>query len=133
MAENLPEFIDKQAFDQILDMDDDPDDRDFSRDIVFGFFDQVQNIIKQMKSSIESNDLEKLSSLGHYLKGSSATIGLTRIKDACEAIQNLGKNGSDNKTMELVQKNLSVITEGSAEAEKYLKTFYNEDQDPDRT
>lgn len=31
-----------------------------------------------------------LSELGHFLKGSSATIGLNRVKDTCEKIQYLG-------------------------------------------
>ena len=38
----------------------------------------------------KSKDLNKLSSLGHFLKGSSATLGLVKVQDYCEKIQNLG-------------------------------------------
>jgi len=69
-----------------------------------------------------------LSSLGHFLKGSSATIGLTRIKDACEAIQNLdaeaSRGGNNNEIIELAKKKLSVITDGLTEAQSYLNNFY---------
>lgn len=34
--------------------------------------------------------MEELSSLGHFLKGSSATLGLVKVKDYCEQIQHLG-------------------------------------------
>lgn len=38
----------------------------------------------------EAEDLEKLSSLGHFLKGSSATLGFNKVKDECEKIQHYG-------------------------------------------
>jgi len=38
----------------------------------------------------EIKDLTQLSSIGHFLKGSSATLGLVKVKDYCEKIQNLG-------------------------------------------
>ena len=38
-----------------------------------------------------AGDLEKLSSLGHFLKGSSATLGLVKVRDSCEKIQRYGK------------------------------------------
>lgn len=46
--------------------------------------------------------LNKLSELGHFLKGSSATIGLTKVKDGCEKIQHWGshKDESGNETNE---------------------------------
>ena len=37
-----------------------------------------------------SKNLEQLSSLGHFLKGSSATLGFTKVKDECEKIQHYG-------------------------------------------
>jgi len=119
-----PEFVDEAAFNQILEMDDDDPDRTFSKEIVFGFFDQVQDSLKKMHDSIESGDLQTLSAQGHYLKGSSATIGLTRIRDACEAIQSLELNANNKETMDLAKTKISVITEGCVEAEKYMRNFY---------
>ncbi|OUM54801.1 hypothetical protein BVG19_g4232 [[Candida] boidinii] len=34
--------------------------------------------------------LKKLSSLGHYLKGSAAALGLHKVQEECERIQNYG-------------------------------------------
>lgn len=40
------------TFEQILEMDDDEDDREFSRSIVFGFFEQAENTFKSMDASL---------------------------------------------------------------------------------
>jgi osomolarity two-component system phosphorelay intermediate protein YPD1 len=40
----------------------------------------------------KEGDLPKLASLGHYLKGSSATLGMVKVRDGCEKIQRFGKN-----------------------------------------
>ncbi|KAI1998370.1 Phosphorelay intermediate protein, partial [Ophidiomyces ophidiicola] len=44
------ELLDKTAFDQILEMDDDAD-RDFSRGIVYGFFDQAEATFVKMENA----------------------------------------------------------------------------------
>jgi osomolarity two-component system phosphorelay intermediate protein YPD1 len=45
------EIIDRATFDQILEMDDD-DERDFSKTIVFGFFEQAEDTFKQMENFV---------------------------------------------------------------------------------
>lgn len=37
-------------------------------------------------------DLQELKELGHFLKGSSATLGFTKVKDECEKIQHYGSH-----------------------------------------
>ncbi len=37
-----------------------------------------------------NGNLESLSSLGHFLKGSSATLGFNKIRDSCQLIQQYG-------------------------------------------
>ncbi|CUS14927.1 unnamed protein product [Tuber aestivum] len=81
--------IDFATFEQILEMDDD-EDHEFSRTIVWGFMDQATETFQSMSDYLKKKDLKELSSLGHFLKGSSATLGLTKVKDYCEKIQNLG-------------------------------------------
>lgn len=83
------DIIDVETFGQILEMDDD-DDREFSRAIVEEFFTQAETTFRDMDGKLKDGDLLELSSLGHFLKGSSATLGLIKIKNACEIIQNLG-------------------------------------------
>ena len=51
----MPEFgdsIDAMTFEQILEMDDDEEDREFSRSIVFGFFDQAETTFQKMEESL---------------------------------------------------------------------------------
>lgn len=48
----IPEdIVDRSTFDQILEMDDD-EERDFSRAIVFGFFEQAEETFRQMEESV---------------------------------------------------------------------------------
>jgi len=44
--------IDEATFEQILEMDDDEDDREFSRSIVFGFFEQAETTFKEMEDAL---------------------------------------------------------------------------------
>ena len=37
----------------------------------------------------EERDLENLLALAHFLKGSAATLGIYKVRDACEKIQHL--------------------------------------------
>lgn len=48
---DVKDSIDKNTFDQILEMDDDEDDREFSKGIVFGFFDQAENTFEKMEKA----------------------------------------------------------------------------------
>ncbi|KAI9889711.1 MAG: hypothetical protein M1814_005010 [Vezdaea aestivalis] len=100
MSATLPDSfttagIDKEAFGQILDMDIDeedegPVDHSFSKSIVKDFFTQAEETFDKMDAAIEKKDLEELSKLGHFLKGSSATLGLIHLRDCCEKIQHFG-------------------------------------------
>lgn len=80
----------------------------------------------------EEENLEELSKLGHFLKGSSATLGLTKIKDSCEKIQRYGKkekeDGSpldDEKVcLEKITATLETVKKEYDEAEKILNDFF---------
>jgi len=85
--------IDPATFEQILEMDEDEVEREFSKSIVYDFFGQADSTFKKMDTTLEKRQddyLKELSELGHFLKGSSATLGLTKVKDSCEKIQNYG-------------------------------------------
>ncbi|KAM0493108.1 hypothetical protein ACHAP8_009464 [Fusarium lateritium] len=124
--------IDMLTFSQILEMDE-PDDSEFSQSIVFGFFEQAEETFEQIKEALEEEDLEKLSSLGHFLKGSSATLGLVKIRDGCEAIQRYGKNenldGSpqlDNeKCVKLIGEYFTAVEEDYKTVEQLLREYYD--------
>ncbi|KAI9768557.1 MAG: hypothetical protein M1840_004754 [Geoglossum simile] len=128
----LPECgdnIDPLIFAQILEMDDD-DEREFSHSIVYGFFEQAVGTFNKMEESLKSSDLLQLSALGHFLKGSSATLGLTKVKEGCEVIQICGAKGKEDgesktKTrLEKIETTLNEVRTQYTEAEKILKKFY---------
>lgn len=81
----------------------------------------------------DKKELIKLSELGHFLKGSSATLGLIKIRDGCEKIQRYGKNenedGSPEPDSELclnrIKEALAAVRADYEEVEKLLRQFYD--------
>ncbi|EHL00287.1 Histidine-containing phosphotransfer, HPT [Glarea lozoyensis ATCC 20868] len=129
---DLGDGIDSLTFEQILEMDDD-DERDFSKSIVFGFFEQAEQTFKKMDDALKAKDLKDLSSLGHFLKGSSATLGLTKVKDSCEKIQHYGQGKDEEGTTDVeddelclkrIKETLETVKEEYEEVEKVLKKFF---------
>jgi HPt (histidine-containing phosphotransfer) domain-containing protein len=84
-----------------------------------------------------NKDLAELSSLGHFLKGSSATLGFLKVKDSCQVIQQYGhKLNLDGSPEADEQVCLSKITEAlqaakddMAKLETMLKKFFGEASD----
>ncbi|KAI0406279.1 hpt domain-containing protein [Xylaria palmicola] len=130
---DLGDNIDILTFGQILEMDDSEEDREFSRSIVFGFFEQAEETFGKMDVALEARDLDELYRLGHFLKGSSATVGMTKVKDSCEKIQRYGKkeniDGTPEPDEELclsrIRATLSTVKTEYADAEKTLKVFFD--------
>ncbi|ESZ96890.1 hypothetical protein SBOR_2755 [Sclerotinia borealis F-4128] len=130
---DLGDNIDAATFEQILEMDDDEDEREFSRSIVYGFFEQAEQTFTKMDDALKEGDLATLSSLGHFLKGSSATLGLTKVKDSCEKIQHYGQKKdeagttdepNEKKCLSRIKDTLASVKEEYKEVEKVLKKFY---------
>lgn len=76
--------------------------------------------------------MNKLSELGHFLKGSSATLGLNVIKNGCEKIQHLGKGldekgdfeQSEEECLKQITEELKKIRSDYVIVEAALKHFY---------
>lgn len=76
--------------------------------------------------------LNSLSALGHFLKGSSATLGLIKVKNSCEYIQNLGllkdETGTDDisedDAYKKIKKYIALVKEDFEEVKKLLEKFY---------
>ncbi|EWC48716.1 hypothetical protein DRE_00021 [Drechslerella stenobrocha 248] len=127
-------YVDIETFEQILEMDDD-DTRDFSSALVSGFFEQVETTFEEMDAALKQKDLDKLSSLGHFLKGSSATLGIYRVRDSCEKIQHLGgrkdetgsKDIKEEQALTSIAEILPLLKDDYADAEAWLMKFFNPD------
>lgn len=82
-------------------------------------------------------DLNELSSLGHFLKGSSATLGFNKVRDSCQVIQQYGHkqtlDGTEEPDEEVCLKKiteaLKTVKVDFAELEKELKIFFNSDSE----
>jgi osomolarity two-component system phosphorelay intermediate protein YPD1 len=82
----------------------------------------------------EEDYLKTLSELGHFLKGSSATLGLTKVKDSCEKIQHYGSLKDDAGLKDITEeeacKKLKAIIEQAktefTEVKDVLKEFYKD-------
>jgi len=81
-------------------------------------------------------DLPQLSALGHFLKGSSATLGLTKVKDSCEKIQHFGANKDETGTKDQVDDEVCLASlkvtiaqakEEFKEVERLLRRFYHDE------
>ncbi|KAJ2809277.1 Phosphorelay intermediate protein [Coemansia guatemalensis] len=136
------DILDIDIFNQLLAMDDDDDDDNpqddeedihkFSRDIVSQYFDQARTTFADMEKALKAKDLSKLSSLGHFLKGSSATIGVKKVMECCKHIQFLGKlqniSGKDSidedQALKLITQELRTGKKEYVNARDFLGFFY---------
>ncbi|KAI0643092.1 histidine-phosphotransfer domain HPT domain-containing protein [Trametes meyenii] len=130
-------IIDLDTFNQILDLDED-DTHDFSLGMAEAYFTQASTTFVDMDKAFEGKDLAKLSSLGHFLKGSSAALGVSAVQASCEHIQHYGalrdeENGTDLTEADALAKIgplLQRVKREYAVAERWLKNWYKEHATP---
>lgn len=130
-----PDYINWNTFGQILEMDDDMDECEFSAPMVKSFLEQAESTFDEMETAIQKDDLGRLAALGHYLKGSAATLGLSKIEHYCELIQAYGSkrtaDGQDEEPDEqLCMSNIRQIMPKLRSDYKitvhWLKAFYED-------
>ncbi|KAK3343725.1 signal transduction histidine kinase [Lasiosphaeria hispida] len=119
------------TFNQILEMDEDGE-HDFSEPLVFNFFEQADETFENMDVALAAEDLDELSKLGHFLKGSSATLGFTKIKDSCQVIQQYGHKQTVEGTAEpdkavclgKIKEAINTLKTDKIDLEKTIKKFF---------
>lgn len=117
------DIIDWTTFGQILEIDEDQVEREFSSAIVVKFFEQAEQTFQDMQDAIQNKDLLKLSQLGHFLKGSSAALGLTNVQNSCEKIQHLGARKDETGSTD-VDDESEVLLNKIDETLKSVRTEY---------
>ncbi|RKP12711.1 signal transduction histidine kinase, partial [Piptocephalis cylindrospora] len=123
--------VDFDTFGQLLEMDEE-DDHEFSRSIVYNYFEQAEATFTDMNKALAQEDLEALSRLGHFLKGSSAALGLQQVQVTCEKIQHCGNQLDDMGIQEISSAHaldrlrtlIRLVKEQYTEAEGHLRGFY---------
>ncbi|KAL5615133.1 hypothetical protein BROUX41_005191 [Berkeleyomyces rouxiae] len=130
---DLGDGFDAMIFSQILEMDDSDSDRSFSRELVVDYLSQARDTFAKIRAALKKRDLPDLYDLGHYLKGSSAAIGLTHVQVHCQKIQQYGKlQDIDEKTLtpeaalDLISTTLEVLITDFEAAETKLRDFYGD-------
>nr|QDK64582.1 putative Ypd1p [Ganoderma lucidum] len=129
--------IDLDTFNQILDLDED-DTHEFSFGMTEAYFTQASTTFTDMDKAFERKDLPKLSSLGHFLKGSSAALGVCAVQATCEHIQHYGalrdeETGTDlteDVALGMIAPLLERVKREYAIAEKWLRNWYDENVIP---
>jgi len=125
------DVIDMDTFTQILELDDDDPEQTFSRETVIGYFQQAKSTFIEMDKAYAQKDLAELSTLGHFLKGSSAQLGINKVQESCEEMQNVGLlkdhlgrtlvAGEALPMMDIILKRVKVEYD---EAERWLKNYF---------
>ncbi|KAF9189969.1 hypothetical protein BGZ51_008681 [Haplosporangium sp. Z 767] len=106
-------IIDHSTFDQLVGMceegddDDDDDNGEFLRTLIGDYFKQAEKTFEDMEAALSNQDFPQLARLGHFLKGSCAALGMIKVKETCEKLENYG-HLKDSE-------GINVITETEAE------------------
>ncbi|KAJ6557248.1 histidine-phosphotransfer domain, HPT domain-containing protein [Mycena vulgaris] len=125
------EPVDMDIFGQILELDDE-DTHDFSKEMVVAYFSQASTTFDDMDKALADKKLPELSALGHFLKGSSAALGISKVQAACEKMQHYGELRDEDAGTDLqpaaalakIDALLVVVKAEYADAEKWLKKWY---------
>jgi HPt (histidine-containing phosphotransfer) domain-containing protein len=133
----MVDMVDMETFQQILELDEDGT-REFSRGMSWAYFSQVDTTFKDMDKAFEAKNLKKLSELGHFLKGSSAALGVSKVQASCEKIQHYGalrdeeedKDLSEGAALDKIERLLGTVKEEYSAASEWMKRWYLEN-DPD--
>lgn len=128
------DLINWTIFQELLLMDE--DEEGFALSLVETFVQQANDTFKEIEDLLSDNsvkneeNLKKLSSLGHYLKGSAAALGLQKVQNECERIQNYGKmEAFDNDKLANNAKNLQDWYNCCSEAYKQVKYYFSQSKD----
>ena len=80
-----------------------------------------------------NKNLAELSSLGHFLKGSSAALGVAKVQASCERMQHYGQQRdeeatklADDEALNRIGTLLGQVKKEYGDAEKWLKNWYKE-------
>jgi osomolarity two-component system phosphorelay intermediate protein YPD1 len=87
---------------------------------------------ESISANREQGNLEELSSLGHFLKGSSATLGFNKIRDSCQIIQQYGHRltvdgtpeTDDKVCLKKIDEAIKAVKVDSDVLEKLMRKFF---------
>ncbi|CAO3564630.1 unnamed protein product [Mortierella alpina] len=131
-AVEFPEdVIDSVVFEQLLALD---EDTAFVRTLVDDYFEQAERTIEEMQEAVKEKKFTKLSELGHFLKGSSAAVGIIKMKVSCGRLHNYGNRLDaegintlkDEEALKMIEKLLIQMRSENEEARDSLTQVLDE-------
>ena len=95
-------------------------------------------VVNEIYTDRATTDLEKLASLGHFQKGSSAALGVMKVQASCERMQNIGQRRDDETgddltdevALEKIRSLLAQVKKEYSVAADWLHKWYGQ-KEPD--
>ncbi|KAM0790473.1 hypothetical protein ACM66B_003349 [Microbotryomycetes sp. NB124-2] len=132
-GESSGQIVDMDVFGQLLEIDDD-ESHEFSKTLAFDYISQADATFQEIEEALQARDLDTLSRKGHFLKGSSAALGLQRVQRTCEQMQHVGQRKDESgESGELLSEDealkrsrglLERVKREQEEAKEWLEAFF---------
>ncbi|KAK9897656.1 hypothetical protein P389DRAFT_60092 [Cystobasidium minutum MCA 4210] len=98
----LPDgVVDMASFGPILSMDETDATREFSKTLVWAWCDQAEMALEEMDQHLAAGRLIPLAEKAHYLKGSSASLGLVKVANTSIPAKETASYPRDHKKCRL--------------------------------
>lgn len=133
-------LVEWSVFSELVAMDE--DEEGFSKSLFQTFVDQVLETFTEIDENLKSKNFDKVSGLGHYLKGSASALGLEKISAQCERIQNYGhklnfdnfelldneySKEDDEFWIKLIEDALQKARDGFEKSRKALNEYFDDE------
>jgi len=106
---NIRDHIDEEVVDELKKLLDD----DQLLDVTKLFFEHAEQRIMQLKKAVRKNNLERIESVSHSLKGSGANMGAILLAKICNEIMESAKAGiisaSINDKLKILEKEYEIV------------------------
>ncbi|MDQ7006016.1 MAG: Hpt domain-containing protein [Acidobacteriota bacterium] len=95
------------------------DDREFYKELLEIFLDDVPGRMEQLRAAIAAGQAEEVAGVAHSIKGAAANLSALAIRDTALSIETQGREGDLSQASALVEKLQDEIHRLAA----YLRTF----------
>jgi HPt (histidine-containing phosphotransfer) domain-containing protein len=96
MLDRATDMVDQDVFLQLLELDEEGE-TEFLEGIAADWFEDAQKTLKTMDEHLKEKNLDEFSKRAHYLKGSSAQLGMKKLSATCAKLQHYGEQWDDEK------------------------------------
>jgi two-component system sensor histidine kinase/response regulator len=112
----LPEEDDGQLFGNLLERC--GNDAEFAQELIALFLETAPASLKAILAALRADDMERLGTEAHSLKGACLTIGANDLAESCRRLEHCGRSGDHAAAPGLAL----AVTDGMTVLESALKT-----------